>query len=165
MSKVAHIDDSVQLPTPELVLVYHLEATLGQPVELGDTEHGHRRIVALTGGSFSGPAISGQLLPGASADWQTALSDGTALGDIRYTLLTDKGAVLDVRSSSTRHGSTEVLARLAAGADVAASEYVFRASTRIETAAAELGWMNKSVFLTVGGRRPGLVIYETYLVQ
>ena len=52
---------------------------------------GRRRIVPLTGGTFTGPDLTGKLLPGSSADWQTILPDGTALGDIRYTLQTDKG--------------------------------------------------------------------------
>jgi hypothetical protein len=57
-----------------------------------------------------------------------------------------------------------VLERLARGEDVDASEYTFRTSTRIETAARELDWLNKGVFISVGARRPGGVIYETYLV-
>jgi muconolactone D-isomerase len=77
---------SFQLPDPRLTPVYHLEATLGEPVDLGNTDHGHRRIVPLTEGTFAGPTINGKLLPGASADWQTVLLDGTAIGDIRYTL-------------------------------------------------------------------------------
>jgi hypothetical protein len=63
-----------------------------------------------------------------------------------------------------RHGSAEVLERLARGEDVDPGEYTFRASTQIETASRELDWVNKGVFLGVGGRRPGAVIYETYLV-
>jgi hypothetical protein len=154
-----------QLPAPRQTFIYRLEATLGEPLDLGDTDHGHRRIVPLTGGIFTGPTINGRLLPGASADWQTLLPDGTALGDIRYTLQTDVGDVLYVRSRSVRHGSAEVLARLARGDDVDASEYTFRTATQIETATAELDWMNKGVFVSVGGRQPSGVIYETYLVQ
>jgi uncharacterized protein DUF3237 len=131
----------------------------------GDTAQGHRRIVPLTGGTFTGPAINGKLLPGASADWQTVLPDGTALGDIRYTLQTDGGDVLYVQSRGVRHGSAEVLTRLGRGEDVDASEYTFRTSTQIETAAAELDWVNKGVFVSVGGRQASGVIYETYLVQ
>jgi muconolactone delta-isomerase len=152
------------LPDPRLTAVYRLEATVGAPLDLGDTAHGHRRIVPLTGGTFTGPQISGTLLPGASADWQTVLPDGTALGDIRYTLQTNDGQLLYVRSRGVRHGSAEVLARLARGEDVDASEYTFRAATEIETAAAELDWLNKGVFIAVAGRLPGGVIYETYLV-
>jgi Protein of unknown function (DUF3237) len=154
-----------QLPDPQLTPVYRLEATVGEPVELGETTSGHQRIVPLTGGAFTGPAISGRLLPGASADWQTVLPDGTALGDIRYTLQTDGGDVLLVQSRGVRHGSAAVLARLGRGEDVDASEYTFRTSTQIETAAVELDWLNKGVFVSVGGRQASGVVYETYLVQ
>jgi hypothetical protein len=155
---------SALLPDPSLTRVYRLEATLGEPLDLGDLTQGRRRIVPLTGGTFAGPELSGTLLPGSSADWQTVLPDGTALGDIRYTLQTDEGDLLYVQSRSVRHGSADVLARLARGEDVDASEYTFRASTQIETAAPALDWLNKGVFISVGGRRPGAVIYETYLV-
>jgi hypothetical protein len=105
--------DTFQLPAPRLTPVHRLEAELGPPLDLGDTAHGHRRIVPLTGGTFTGSRISGRLVPGGSADCKTVLPDGTALGDIRHTLQTDDGALLDVRSRALRHGSAEVLARLA----------------------------------------------------
>ncbi|MGO9753649.1 MAG: muconolactone Delta-isomerase family protein [Solirubrobacteraceae bacterium] len=154
-----------QLPDPRLTPVYRLEATLGEPVDLGDTAHGHRRIVPLVGGTFRGPVLNGELLPGASADWQTVLPDGTALGDIRYTLQTDRGDVLYVQSRSVRHGSADVLARLGRGSTVDPSEYMFRASTQIESASEALDWLNKGVFISVGGRQASGVVYETYLVQ
>jgi len=56
-------------------------------------------------------------------------------------------------------------ARLGRGEDVDASEYTFRTSTQIETSATDLDWLNKCVFISVGGRRPRAVIYETYLVE
>ena len=155
---------SALLPDPSLKRVYRLEATLGDPLDLGDVAQGHRRIVPLIGGTFTGPELNGTLLPGVGADWQIVLPDGTALGDIRYTLRTDDGALLYVQSRGVRHGSAEVLARLGRGDDVDASEYTFRASTQIETAAADFDWLNKGVFIGVGARQPDRVIYETYLV-
>ena len=155
---------SNQLPDPRLTRIYRLEATLAQLLDLGETAQGHRRIVPLTGGTFTGPELNGTLLPGASADWQIVLSDGTALGDIRYTLETDGSDLLYVQSRGVRHGSAEVLSRLGRGEDVDASEYTFRTSTQIETAAPHLDWLNKGVFISVAGRQATGVIYETYLV-
>ena len=153
-----------RLPEPRLTHVYRLEAAVGEPLELGEVAGGRRRIVPLTGGAFTGPVLNGELLPEGSADWQIVLEDGTAIGDIRYTLRTDAGALLAVRSRGVRHGRAEVLARLGRGDDVDPSEYTFRTSTRIETASPELDWLNKGVFVGVGARGPGTVIYETYLV-
>jgi hypothetical protein len=153
-----------RLPEPRLTYVYRLEATLGEPLDMGDVSQGRRRIVPQTGGAFTGPELNGRLLPGASADWQTVLPDGTAIGDIRYTLKTNDGALLYVQSQSVRHGPPEVLARLASGEEVDASDYTFRAATQIETASRELAWLNKGVFISVGGRVRASVIYETYLV-
>jgi len=155
---------SDQLPDPRLTRIFRLEATLGQPLDLGETTQGHRRIVPWDGGAFTGPELNGEVIPGASADWQVVLPDGTALGDIRHTLQTDDGALLYVQSRGIRHGSAEVLGRLARGDDVDAREYVFRTSTQIETASRDLDWLNKGVFIGVAGRRRGGVIYETYLV-
>jgi muconolactone delta-isomerase len=153
-----------RLPDPRLTRIFRLEASVGQPLDLGATATGHRRIVPLTGGKFTGPDINGTLLPGSSADWQVVLPDGTTLGDIRYTLQTDRGDVLYVQSRGVRHGRAAVLARLARGEDVDAGEYTFRTSTRIETGARDLDWLNKGVFISVGGRQAGGVLYEIYLV-
>jgi hypothetical protein len=155
---------SALLPEPSLTRVYRLQATVGEPLDLGDIARGHRRIVPLTGGTFTGPELNGKLLAGPGADWQIVLPDGTALGDIRYTLQTDDGDLLHVRSRGVRHGRAGALARLARGEDAGATEYTFRTAIQIQTAAPALDWLNKGVFISVGARQRGAVIYETYLV-
>jgi hypothetical protein len=152
------------LPAPKLRHVYRLDADLAAPIDLGDTPQGHRRIVALTGGRAEGPDFNAELLATGGADWQLVRASGSSVADIRYTLKTDRGALLYVQSHGTRHGRPEVLARLAAGENVDPSEYTFRTAVTIETADPELAWVNDGVFIAVGGREPSGVSYDVYLV-
>jgi muconolactone delta-isomerase len=152
------------LPDPRLTFVYRLEASVGEPLELGEVNGGRRRIVPLTGGTVSGPQVNGRLVAGVSADWQVIGPDGTVAGDVRYAIATGDGDLLYVRSQGIRHGSEEVLARLGRGEAVGAGEYTFRTAVAIETAAPALDWLNKGIFVAVAGRLAGAVIYDTYLV-
>ena len=153
---------SAPLPEPSLTRVHRLQATAGEPPDRGDLAQGRRRIVPLTGGTFTGPELNAKLLPGSSADRQIVLPDGTALGDICYTPRTDDGELPYVRSRSVRHGSAGVLERLARGQDADPADCAFRASTQIQTAAPAPDWPDKGAFISVGARRRGAVIYETY---
>jgi hypothetical protein len=153
------------LPAPTLRHVYRLDANVDAPLDLGDTPQGHRRIVALTGGRAEGPDFNAELLETGGADWQILRPAGSSVADIRYTLKTDRGALLYVQSHGVRHGTPEVLARLAGGEDVDPSEYTFRTTVTIETSAPELAWLNDGVFIAVGGRRPNGVSYDVYLVE
>ena len=87
------------LPDPQLRHVYRLDAELDAPVDLGDTPHGHRRIIPLTRGHAAGPYFDAELLPAGGADWQIVRASGSSVADIRYTLKTDGGALLYVRSN------------------------------------------------------------------
>jgi hypothetical protein len=60
---------SERLPEPRLTKIFRLEASLGEPLEVGNVALARRRIVPLTGGTFAGPELNGTLLPGVSADW------------------------------------------------------------------------------------------------
>jgi hypothetical protein len=156
---------STQLPTPKLRHIFRIDATLDAPVDLVPVASGRRRIVPLSGGSFTGAELSGTLLAVGSADWQTVHEDGSSVGDVRMTLQTDAGAVLYVQSRAVRHGPPSVLARLARGEDVDPSEYTFRAATQIETTDGELEWLNQGIFIAVGGRQPAGVAYDVYVIE
>jgi hypothetical protein len=144
-----------ELPDPVLTQIYRVKAVSGPPLDFGDVLAGRRCVVPLVGGVFTGPELNGDLLPGGSASWQMVLPDGTAVAEIRYTLRTDRGALLYVRSSGVLQVNCE---------DVDSGEYLFHAATRIETAAPDLDWLNKGVFVTVAGRTTVNMLHETYLV-
>jgi hypothetical protein len=142
-----------ELPDPLLTQVYRLKAVAGPPLDFGDVLTGRRRLVPLVAGTFTGPELNGTLLPGGSAWWQIDSADGTARAEIRYTLQTDRGALLYVRSSGV--GRT---------ADVDAVGHSIHSATCIETAAPDLDWLNRGVFVTVAGRTAVNMLYETYLL-
>jgi Protein of unknown function (DUF3237) len=141
-----------ELPDPVLTQVYRLKAVPGPPLDVGDVPAGHRRVVPLLAGTFTGPELNGNLLPGGSVSSLIVLPDGTSLAEIRYTLQTDRGALLYVRSSGVGRG------------DVDAVEHLIHTTTRIETAAPDLDWLNRGVFVTVAGRTAVNMLYEGYLV-
>ena len=141
-----------------------LEVTLEPARELGETPLGRRRIIGITGGSFSGPRLAGKILPG-GADWQVIRSDGVACLDARYTLETSDGALIYVNNKGYRHGPKEVIERLAKGEDVDPALYYMRATPWFETSAPQYAWLNRSICVATGARRPAAVELDFYEVK
>jgi len=149
--------------TPGLKLLYTSRIDIAALLDLGNTPHGQRRIIDITGGAFSGPRLSGRILPG-GADWQVVRSDGVVEVDARYTLQTDDGALIYITNRGLRHGPPEVIRRLTAGEKVDASEYYFRTTPVFETGAPQYAWLNGVIAVAVGERRADAVIITAYEV-
>jgi hypothetical protein len=141
-----------------------LEVTLEPIRDLGETPLGRRRIIGITGGKFSGPRLSGKVLPG-GADWQVIRADGVAYLDARYTLETNDGALIYVNNRGYRHGPKDVIERLAKGEDVDPALYYMRATPWFETSATRYAWLNRSICVATGARRPAAVELEFYEVK
>lgn len=139
------------------------EITLAPALELGETPDGRRRIIAITGGRFSGERLSGTVLPG-GGDWQVIRSDGVAYLDTRYTLQTDDGALVYCRNVGYRHGPADVLKRVAAGEAVDPALYYMRTTPWYETGDARYAWLNKIVCVATGARRAAAVELEVFEV-
>ena len=137
--------------------------TLAPPQELGDTPLGRRRIIAITGGRFSGARLSGRVLPG-GADWQVIRVDGVADLDARYTLETGDGALIYIRNKGYRHGPDEVMQRLAAGEAVDPTLYYMRTTPWFETGDSRYAWLNRIVCVGTGARRAASVELEFFEV-
>ncbi len=150
--------------TPNLELIGRFRATLAQPLELGHTPWGRRRVIGVTGGEFDGPLLSGRVLPG-GADWQVVHEDGTATIDTRYTLECHDGALISVATHGCRHGPREVLKRIADGELVDPSEYYFRVSIQYETSAPGYAWLNWVVAVASAVRLRAEVVYDAYVVR
>ena len=140
------------------------EITLAAPQELGDTPHGRRRVIPITGGSFRGERLAGRVLAG-GADWQVIRADGVAELDARYTLETVDRALIYVRNFGYRHGPADVIRRLMAGEPVDPALYYMRTTPRFETGAERYRWLNGLVCVASGARRAAAVELEVFAVQ
>jgi hypothetical protein len=148
----------------ELEPLMQVKVTLEPVLDLGDTPVGRRRIIGITGGTFSGARLQGRILPG-GADWQVIRADGTAYLDARYTLETADGALVYVSNQGYRHGPKAVIDRLARGEDVDPALYYMRTTPWFETSAPAYAWLNRAVCVGTGARRAQAVELAFYEVR
>ncbi len=87
------------MPALRSEFLMQLSADLSDPQVLTDAPHGTRRIMYMKRGSFSGPRLTGQVLPG-GGDWVPLRPDGVAELDIRLTLRTDDGELKPAPASA-----------------------------------------------------------------
>jgi hypothetical protein len=142
--------------TPSLVHAFDVDALVAAPLEVGDTALGARRMIPILSGRVSGPRLSGRLLEG-GVDYQLIRADGLAEIHARYIIETDRGARVYVENTGIRHGPPEAMARLRRGEPVDPAIIYFRTVPRFETAAAELNWLQRSIFVCAGARFPDRV--------
>jgi len=148
---------------PALRFLYTSSVQIESALQVGPSPYGERRIINIMGGSFSGPRLSGTILPG-GADWQFIRRDGVTEVEARYTLKTGDGALIYVINWGLRHGPKEVMERLFSGDTVDPAEYYFRTSPRFETGARNYEWLNGILAIGTGERRASEVIITMYEV-
>src|ERR1700712_5408665 len=84
---------------------------------VGATPAGQRRIGLVPGGEFQGEHLAGVVLDGGS-DWQTVRPDGSTTLDVRLVLKTHDDALITMSYKGLRHGPTDVIKALEAGATI-----------------------------------------------
>jgi hypothetical protein len=142
--------------------LFDIAINVDPPHNLGVTPLGTRRIVPVTGGSFSGRRLSGTVMRSAAADWILVRHDGSVLLDVRLTLKTDDDALIYMTYRGIRHSSPEVAQRLASGETVDPSDYYFRTTPVFETSHEKYEWMNNIICVAVGERLASEVRYKVF---
>jgi hypothetical protein len=128
-----------------LVHIADLVVTVAEPIEVGHTGGGVRRLIPITGGVANGPEIRGAVLP-AGADYQIIRDDGVTELHARYAIRTDDGALIYIENSGLRRGYPGDPALV-----------YFRTAPRFETAAEPYRWLTAHLFIAEGVRRPDRV--------
>ncbi len=132
-------------------------------VMVGATPGVDRRIGLVSGGSFKGERLSGEVIDGGS-DWQAVRADGSTTLDVRLVLKTDDDAMIAMTYRGVRHGPADVIARVERGEAVDPASYYFRINPTFETAAATYDWLNRILAVGIGHRQPDGPIYSVFEV-
>ena len=132
-------------------------------VVVGATPGADRRIGLVSGGSFEGERLSGQVMDGGS-DWQAVRGDGSTRLDVRLVLKTRDDALIAMTYRGVRHGPADVIKRMEKGEAVDAASYYFRITPMFETAAGTYDWLNRVLAVGIGYRRPDGPVYSVFEV-
>lgn len=129
---------------PELEFTCELKVTIDLPIKLGETPRGERVIIPITGGTFEGPKLKGNVLKG-GADYQYVSMDGerTEL-DAIYTIKTDDNVLIHIRNvgllcftKDSEESST-----------LGSSDIYFRTAPKFEAPInSKYAWLNNAIFI------------------
>lgn len=149
---------------PKTESLMQLRADLQEPQSLGETPLGGRRIFYVKSGSFAGPRLRGDVLPG-GGDWVLVRRDGVSQLDVRITLRSEDGSLIFVNYRGVSDITPDIRARIAKGEDVPSSHYYFRITPVFETASDKLAWLNRLVAIGIGKRTATGVTYDIFAVR
>jgi hypothetical protein len=150
--------------TPSLSFLTTIEVAVGEPIEVGETPEGHRRIIPIVGGAVEGPALNGKVLP-AGADFQILKSGTLTELQAQYAIETDDGDRIYVSNFGLRSGSADDIAALVRGESVPPERIYFRCSPRLSSAGERWAWLGSKIIVGTGERHPNAVRLNLFVVE
>lgn len=138
----------------ETELLFEITANLDKGIGIHGTPQGDRLIVYVTGGSFEGPKLKGEVLPG-GGDWFLTRPDGIGVLDVRIVLKTDDGELIYMIYNG-------LLKRSKPGAP---PDWLRTAPTFQTSTTGKCAWLNGVQAIGEGEAVPGGVRYRVYMVK
>ncbi|MFC3077397.1 DUF3237 domain-containing protein [Phenylobacterium terrae] len=120
-----------EVPRAELAFTIHVQ--VGALEQIGPVPGGAARVIPITGGTFEGPRLRGEVIPG-GADWQLTRPDGVTELRAHYGLKCDDGTIVQVNNRC-------LVVRTEAGARL------IRSVLTLEAPEGPHDWLNKAVFV------------------
>ena len=125
--------------TPQLEFALQLKVTLGEAYTCGETQHGQRTIIPITGGTFEGPNIKGTIING-GADYQlNNKATGRTELEAIYCIKTDDGVNIHVRNRGIINSGKD---------EQGNPTFYFKAAPQFEAPAdSKYAWLNNALFV------------------
>ncbi|MGI5348060.1 DUF3237 domain-containing protein [Streptomyces sp. CA-250714] len=142
--------------------LFDIVVDLDPQLPIGSGPFGRRVLFGAAGGTFSGPRLRGEVVPG-GGDWALFAPDGTMALDVRLTLRTHDGALLHMTYGgrwSTPPGLRAAMADPAERHRVDPADYYFRTNPLFETGAEQYAWLNGIVCVGSGYLVEGGIAYK-----
>ncbi|GAA4503701.1 DUF3237 domain-containing protein [Actinoallomurus oryzae] len=146
--------------------LFDIVVDLNPRLNFGRGPVGQRVLFGSAGGTFEGPRLRGEVLPG-GGDWALFRPDGAMLLDVRLALRTDDGALLHMTYGGRYTTPPELRAEMADHATrhrVSPSRYYFRTNPLFETGAESHAWLNDIVCVGSGYLVEGGIAYKIFQV-
>ena len=125
--------------TPQLEFALQLKVTLGDAYSCGETQHGQRTIIPITGGTFEGPNIKGTIING-GADYQlNNKATGRTELEAIYCIKTDDGVNIHVRNCGIINSGKD---------EQGNPTFYFKAAPQFEAPVdSKYAWLNNAIFV------------------
>jgi hypothetical protein len=151
--------------TPELETryVFTLTVAIGGVTTAGETGHGVRRIIPITGGTVKGDGVNGKVLA-FGADFQIIRPNELIELEAKYAFETDDGAVVYVENKGIRFGPVELLQKLKRGEPVDPKLIYFRTVPKFETGHEKYRWLMENLFIGSAARHADRVVIDVHQV-
>jgi Protein of unknown function (DUF3237) len=143
---------------PLFDIVVDLNPRLG----IGDGPFGRRILFGAAGGTFEGPKLRGEVVPG-GGDWALFRADGAMSLDVRLTLRTHDDALVQMTYGGrwiTPAELKEDMADPVKRTQVHPARYYFRTNPLFETGATQYAWLNDIVCVGQGYLVEGGIAYK-----
>ena len=142
-----------QPSAPDLKHVCDIAVDVGPIRDLGPGPLGRRRIIAILGGTVTGPRLEAEIVPGGT-DWQTVRADRVVELEARYSIRTKDGVEIAIINRGLRRAEPQIMERLSRGEIVDPALVYFRTAPVFQAPAGPYDWLNRSIFLGIAARRP-----------
>ena len=143
--------------------VFTLTVHIGGVTTAGETGHGVRRIIPITGGTVKGECINGKVCP-FGADFQIIRPNELIELEAKYALETDDGAVVYVENKGIRFGPVDLLQRLKRGEPVDPKLIYCRTVPKFETGHEKYRWLMENLFIASAARHADRVVIDVHQV-
>jgi hypothetical protein len=124
--------------------LFDIDVLIGPARPVGTGPDGERTDYPIIGGSFRGPELSGDVMPG-GADYFLLRPDGVGVLDARYKLRTTGGVLIDIHNRGLWVPNEAGLAKVRAGADPAADELYCCCTPEFKAPEGPCAWLNRLV--------------------